>query len=120
MWTFSEFYSANVKRLKSPTQVLMNVMMENFQELKERQEEGLREIIKLWKEIGFDEEDIRSRKQTVFDHFDGILSRMVQEEKNYKSKLLDSIERNNIICAKLRKEMGVRWKKSYSYLDYII
>jgi len=81
--------------------------MENFQELLQHQDEGLRELAKLWKEIGFDEENIRLRKHTVLEHFDGILSRMIQEEKNHKAGLLDSLERNTLICEKLKKEMGI-------------
>ena len=88
--------------------VKVHVKMESFPELYQRQEEGLREIVKLWKEIGFDDVEIRNRKDTVKEHVEDILSRMINEEKNYKAKLLDSLERNTNICEKLRKEMGIR------------
>ena len=49
--------------------VKVHVKMESFPELYQRQEEGLREIVKLWKEIGFDDVEIRNlrKKDKLFE-----------------------------------------------------
>jgi len=73
----------------------------------------------LWEEIGLDEATQVERKNTVEEHFKGLLDRMISEEKGLKKKLLDSLEISMKNCVKLSKEMGVSFEEPDSSLVLI-
>ena len=82
--------------------------MDSFDSLQPFLDEGLHNLTTLWNEIGLDDATTRDRKTTVFNQFKMILEKMIEEETNFKGRLLNNLESNSKLCIKLSKEMGVR------------
>jgi len=93
--------------------------MDDFDSLQSCLNKGLSELSKLWSEIGLDEEKTNERKKTVNFQFQNIMDRMIKEENNFKSRLLDSLESNSRICVRLSKEMGVNFEEPDSNLPLL-
>jgi len=93
--------------------------MDDFDSLQSCLNKGLSELSKLWSEIGLDEEKTNERKKTVNFQFQNIMDRMIKEENDFKSRLLDSLESNSRICVRLSKEMGVNFEEPDSNLPLL-
>ena len=84
--------------------------MENFEGLEPDLNEGLRELLGLWTEIGIDSNSVKDRKKTVLFQLTRIMNRMCDEEKAFKKRLLDSSYNYSKTCHQLSKEMGVHYE----------
>jgi len=82
-------------------------------------DKGLLELTKLWREIGIDNTTANERKKTVNFQFQNILDRMIKEENDWKSRLLDSLASNSKLCVKLSREMGVDYEEPDSNLPLL-
>ena len=82
--------------------------MEQFEQLQIVLDEGLQELTTLWRDIGLDQATVQERKKMVLNQVKNITDRMLNEEKSFKTGLLESLEHHSGVCQKLSKEMGVR------------
>ena len=69
--------------------------MDPSREPKEILNYGVEELYSLWEEIGLDEATQVERKNTVEEHFKGLLDRMISEEKG-EVTAFNSISLNSV------------------------
>jgi len=93
--------------------------MEQFEQLQIVLDEGLQELTTLWRDIGLDQATVQERKKTVLNQFKNITDRMLNEEKSFKTRLLESLEHHSRVCQKLSKEMGVSYDEPDAHLSLL-
>ena len=95
------------------------VKMSEMLDVENRVHEVLGELSTLWREVGFEDECLLDRQQTVYHSINNILTRMLKEEKKYKSRLLDSLEKSENTIMKLRREMGIRYVILFLFFKFL-
>ena len=75
---------------------------------------GMKELYRIWDEIGFEEMALRDRCRSVESHFNGLMDRMVREDGGLKKRLVKSLKYSVKHCMKLSRELDMSYEEPES------